>query len=69
MPTNQNVKFCAFINNRNNFNFTITGSEFDLNSESNAAVPATTNYFQLLQPSEDDTSISNPSLAQNTTKV
>ena len=69
MPTNKRIKFCAFINNCNNYGFTITGSEFDLNSESKASLPATTNYFQLLQLSEDDTSIANPSLAQNTTKV
>ena len=65
MPT----QFCAFINNCNNFNFTITGSEFDLNSESKASVPTTTSYLQLLQLSEDDTSVANPSLSQNKTKV
>ena len=72
MPTNKRIK-----NVKENvlrclkfFIFNITGSElFDLNSESNASVPATTNYFQLLQISKDDTSIANPSLAQNTTKV
>ena len=62
-------KFCAFVNNRNNFDFTITGSEFDLNSESKASVPTTTSYLQLLQLSEDDTSVANPSLSQNKTKV
>ena len=49
--------------------FNITGSEFDLSSESNASVPATTNYFQLSKISKDDTSNANPSLTQNTTKV
>ena len=67
LPTNRS--FCAFINNCNNFNFTITGSEFDLNSESKASVPTTTSYLQLLQLSEDDTSVANPSLSQNKTKV